>query len=143
MIPVFEGEYAFLSNFYESPFDFMGTTYQSVEHFYQAAKAVDPLEADIVVSSATPGESKKQGRRIECRDDWDEVKISVMRFALEMKFMDPVLRQKLLDTGDHSLFEGNVWGDTFWGVDTRTGQGKNHLGKLLMELREKYRKDHG
>ena len=34
------------------------------------------------------------------------------------------------------LVEGNRWGDTCWGVDTRTGRGENHLGKILMNVRE-------
>lgn len=29
--------------------------------------------------------------------------------------------------------EGNTWGDKFWGVCD--GEGENHLGKLLMEVR--------
>lgn len=34
------------------------------------------------------------------------------------------------------LVEGNSFGDTFWGVDARTGKGENHLGKILMKVRE-------
>lgn len=41
----------------------------------------------------------------------------------------------LIATGDAILREGNHWGDRFWGVDARTGEGENHLGRLLMELR--------
>ena len=33
------------------------------------------------------------------------------------------------------LVEGNYWKDTFWGVDEKLG-GKNHLGRILMEIRE-------
>jgi hypothetical protein len=39
----------------------------------------------------------------------------------------------LLLTGDEELIEGNFWGDVFWGVCN--GVGKNHLGKILMEVR--------
>ena len=31
------------------------------------------------------------------------------------------------------LIEGNEWGDTFWG--TCDGIGENHLGKILMRIR--------
>ncbi len=34
------------------------------------------------------------------------------------------------------LQEGNRWGDTFWGVDLRTGKGENKLGKILMRVRK-------
>jgi predicted NAD-dependent protein-ADP-ribosyltransferase YbiA (DUF1768 family) len=33
------------------------------------------------------------------------------------------------------LTEGNHWGDTFWGVDLRTGKGRNYLGRILMSVR--------
>lgn len=47
----------------------------------------------------------------------------------------PELVGLLIGTGDKILIEGNHWGDACWGVDTRTGQGENHLGKILMKVR--------
>lgn len=44
----------------------------------------------------------------------------------------------LTKTGDRLLSEGNTWNDTFLGVCK--GKGKNTLGKILMELRNSYRK---
>lgn len=44
----------------------------------------------------------------------------------------------LLKTGDEELVEGNTWGDTFWGVCK--GKGRNELGKILMKVREEFRK---
>ena len=38
---------------------------------------------------------------------------------------------------ERKLVEGNDWHDRFWGVCR--GQGKNHLGKLLMRVRESLR----
>ena len=46
------------------------------------------------------------------------------------------LTQKLLQTGDMPIEEGNAWNDTFWGVDIRTGEGENHLGEILMQVRK-------
>ena len=37
---------------------------------------------------------------------------------------------------DNELIEGNDWHDTFWGVCN--GIGKNWLGKILEEERDKY-----
>ena len=34
------------------------------------------------------------------------------------------------------LEEGNTWHDTFWGVDARTREGRNHLGRILMRIRK-------
>jgi predicted NAD-dependent protein-ADP-ribosyltransferase YbiA (DUF1768 family) len=57
-----------------------------------------------------------------------------MEGLVRQKFSkDPVLRQRLLDTGDQDLVEGNTWGDTFWGVCR--GQGSNWLGRILMDVR--------
>lgn len=71
------------------------------------------------------------------RSDWEEVKLGVMEGLLREKFSDPELRRKLLATGERELVEGNDWGDSFWGVCA--GRGKNHLGRLLMKLREELR----
>jgi hypothetical protein len=72
------------------------------------------------------------------RPDWDEVKIEVMRDVLVSKFQhNSELRQKLIDTGDAYLEEGNWWGDTFWGVCK--GKGQNKLGLLLIQLRNLYK----
>ena len=49
------------------------------------------------------------------------------------------LAEQLLATGDKLLVEGNRRGDTCWGVDVRTGQGENRLGRILMKVREELR----
>jgi predicted NAD-dependent protein-ADP-ribosyltransferase YbiA (DUF1768 family) len=59
-----------------------------------------------------------------------------MRDLIRIKFSKDPLKSRLLNTGDSELIEGNWWGDKFWGVDERTGVGKNNLGKILMEIRE-------
>ena len=48
----------------------------------------------------------------------------------------PALAAALLATGDAVLQQGNTWGDRYWGKDLRTGEGENHLGRLLMERRD-------
>uniref|UniRef100_UPI00345E83CD NADAR domain-containing protein n=1 Tax=uncultured Duncaniella sp. TaxID=2768039 RepID=UPI00345E83CD len=47
---------------------------------------------------------------------------------------NPALAEKLIATGDAELVEGNYWHDTVWGVCD--GVGENHLGKILMRVRE-------
>ncbi len=69
------------------------------------------------------------------RADWDEVRIEVMIDLLIQKFSIPELRDKLLETKDLYLMEGNTWEDTLWGVCNN--KGKNMLGRTLMNLREK------
>ena len=128
--------YYFLSNFSTSPFEFMGIEYQTVEHFYQAAKTITPEAAESIISASTAKEAKKLGKHVMIRTDWDDIKLGVMELALRLKFQDDYLRKKLLDTGEEHLEEGNYWEDRFWGTVDNIGE--NHLGKLLMKLREEY-----
>ena len=51
------------------------------------------------------------------------------------------MKQQLLATGNLVLEEGNGWHDTFWGVDLKTGEGENHLGRILMQVREELREE--
>ena len=46
-ITIFDGEYAFLSNFYPSVFEWHGVVYPTVEHFFQAAKADNQADFEM------------------------------------------------------------------------------------------------
>lgn len=133
-IDKFTGEYRFLSNFWPSPIYFEGEVYVSVEHAYQAAKTLDPVEREIIQGLIKPGSAKRAGRKSTIRPDWEEIKIDIMRGLLMTKFSWPGEQALLIKTGNAELIEGNWWGDRFWGVCE--GVGENHLGKLLMEVRE-------
>ena len=52
----------------------------------------------------------------------------------KLKFTKLNFAQKLLKTGNQELVEGNTWNDTYWG--RCKGRGSNHLGKILMRIRE-------
>ena len=82
----------------------------------------------------TPGLAKKLGRKATIRPDWEKIKLPIMEYLLRQKFGDKTLKALLIGTGDAELVEGNMWGDTYWGVCK--GKGENHLGKLLMKIRE-------
>ena len=136
MIDSFSGEYRFLSNFYQAEVEFEGMMYPSTEHAYQAAKTLD-LKSRAMFQGGTAGQAKRLGHVIILRDDWtnDNVKISVMYAVLLDKFTrHQDLRKQLIATSPNELIEGNTWNDTFWGVCD--GKGKNHLGKLLMSIRQ-------
>lgn len=139
MISEFSGQYRFLSNFYPAEVDFEDATYPTVEHAYQAAKTLDVAERQCVRRARSPGAAKRLGRKITMRPDWDAIKLEVMRRFVRQKFYtDSVLAGWLCATGDQELVEGNYWGDTFWG-QCPVGVGFNHLGKILMEVREELR----
>jgi GTP cyclohydrolase II len=52
--------------------------------------------------------------------------------------LNPDLYNRLLATGDKYLEETNWWNDTFWGKNLK-GEGENHLGQILMQVRDKLR----
>lgn len=132
-ITSFSGEYRFLSNFYRSPIVYRGLTYPTVEHAFQAAKSNDFSMRLVISEVGSPALAKKIGRNLPLPSDWETKKLKVMEELLREKFRDSRLRFLLLSTGTRHLEEGNRWGDRFWG--TVNGQGKNHLGKLLMQVR--------
>ena len=149
VISRFEGEYEFLSNFYPSKIiydiDDGHIIYApTVEHAFQAAKTINWLEEPDILTAPTPGKAKRLGRKCELRKDWEEVKDNVMRKFLCKKFAIPELRQKLLDTGDAYLIEGNYWHDNHFGIcycEKCKGKGENILGQLLMDIREEIREN--
>jgi len=137
-ITKFDGNYRFLSNFWSATVELDGMFFRNVEAAYQAAKTLDMKLRDGF-QPMTGSEAKREGKRIPIRPDWDEVKLGVMEHLLRQKFPSRHTRlaQQLLATGNAPLIEGNTWGDTFWGICR--GKGSNHLGRLLMQIRDELR----
>jgi len=134
-IQKFDGYNRFLSNFYPAVVNFEGAEYPSVEHAYQAAKTVDVSKRTAFqYPGLSSKDAKAMGRRLVMREGWDEMKLGVMEQLLREKFKHADLRQKLLATAPAELVEGNWWGDTWWGMCH--GVGENHLGRLLMKIRD-------
>ena len=137
-IDCFREEYYFLSNFYPAVIRFDGITYLNSEAAFQAQKCTESAERDRF-SKLSADEAKKLGRKVVLRSDWNDVKIPLMQEIVKAKFtQNRYLSEWLLATGNKELIEGNTWHDTFWGVDIKTGEGQNHLGIILMELREQF-----
>ena len=145
MIMKFDGEYAFLSNFYPSrilidPED--GLYAPTVEHAFQSMKTRSMEETLDILAAETPGQAKRLGRLCDLRPDWELVKDNAMLTCLRLKFADPDLREKLLATGNEILVEGTTWHDRYWGICSCVqckGAGQNKLGQLLMKVREECR----
>jgi hypothetical protein len=102
-----------------------------------------PGERRRVREAKTPGKAKRFGKMLTIRPDWKNIRLSVMLNLVRQKFSDPELGRKVLETGDALLVEGNDWGDRFWGVDLKSFEGENHLGKILMKVREELRLKRG
>lgn len=141
----FVGPYTFLSNFMTVPIiGRLDLLYMSVEAAYQAEKPPYTEEGEYWVkriqSAPTAGKAKKLGGQCLLGDHWTvEFKLEKMRGFLRQKFAQPDFRTLLLETGDEEIVEGNIWGDTFWGKVG--GEGHNHLGELLMAIRDELRGD--
>jgi len=134
----------FLSNFWICDILFEGHTYKSTEHAFQAAKRLSEVEREIVRNTNTAGDSKRAGRKVTLRNDWEQIKDSIMLQVLRTKFSNKELGDKLLATGDSILIEGNKWCDNGWGVcycEKCKGIGKNRLGELLMQVRKEIKKE--
>ena len=79
-------------------------------------------------------------RKRPLRKDWERVKLGIMREVVEAKFRQhDELRTLLLTTGDAKLVE-HTTNDNYWG-DGGDGSGENHLGRILMAVREALRAD--
>ena len=134
VISSFRGSNAFLSNMYPIILRIDGQIYPSAEHAFQAMKSTDPNQRAAISVCRSPEEAKKAGRLVELRSDWEHVKVDIMYNIIKQKFSSKKLANKLIETKDSELIEGNTWGDTFWGVCK--GEGKNMLGKILMQVRK-------
>ncbi len=141
----FRGDYAFLSNFYACKVEFEGAEYPTIEHAFQAAKTPDFDQRRNIRNARTPSEAKRRGRRIKRRADWFDVSLLIMESLVRQKFTHyPDLAEKLLATGEAELIEGNNWNDRFYGAVWDSHQnswvGENHLGKILMKVRDELRR---
>lgn len=141
MIRAFKGDYKWLSNFDLCEITYKGLTYSSTEAAYQAQKTLRE-ELRIPFTKATPSQSKKMGRALPLRYDWELVKLGVMEDVLRRKFAQKPWRDKLVATGLVELVEWNTWCDIYYGRCTcgkHNGEGQNHLGELLMKIRDEVR----
>lgn len=148
---LFYGKYSPLSNFHQSPFVVDDHKYQSVEEYYQTAKAIeagDDIARLRIRKTADPVEQKRIGGSIKINElEWQTGKgKAAMTKAVTEKFrQNPRLKQFLLETEDRPLVECNV-GDRFWScglsirnphaADQTKWQGNNWLGQCLMEVRQ-------
>jgi ribA/ribD-fused uncharacterized protein len=117
----------------------------NTEVLYQACRfPLFPSIQEEIISKTNPMEAKEISRKyLDCtRQDWDAVKFKVMRWCLRVKYIQNLTSfSKLLgETSDKPIVEYSTK-DNIWGaipVKKDLLQGRNVLGRLLMELRGKY-----
>jgi hypothetical protein len=128
------GQYGFMSNFYKSEIIYNGKIYPTVEHFFQAHKAVAEQDHEFIRKSPNPGSAKKIGNSIQLRDNWEQIKDKIMLLGLMCKFtQNKDLADNLIATGTNYLEEASPT-DNYWGKVN--GIGRNQLGIGLMKVRE-------
>lgn len=151
-IKQFAGVNRWLSNFWPAKIELDGNEFNSAEEYYQHAKVAfvkgitDSERVSLensILEAESVGEKKRIGSLLDIdHEAWDKEKVNIMRKAVFAKFaQNPELKRQLNLTGEIELIEGNTWNDTFWGVDLATGEGQNHLGKILMEVRDHFQKE--
>jgi ribA/ribD-fused uncharacterized protein len=143
-------EYKEFSNMHEAPFQIEGTTFPTVEHYFQWSKARmfgDAVAQGKIMKTSSAKSVKALGKKVQNfkPEEWDETKDQVMAAALKAKFMQhPELLKKLRETGTRRIAEadprGKYWGigtsaDTSKAKDPERWPGKNKMGSLLEALR--------
>jgi|WetSurMetagenome_2_1015567.scaffolds.fasta_scaffold70246_1 N-glycosidase YbiA len=133
------GPYRPLSNFHLCPVHFAFMEFPSSENAFQAAKFSLPDRWRF--TECSPSDAKRLGgsmTMLYSPEQWDGMRTRVMRTVLLDKFKrNKDLRELLFSTQGKVLEETNWWKDRFWGV--YEGEGENHMGKLLMRLRDEER----
>lgn len=130
--------YGCFSNFSHHGFELDGKWWMTSEHYFQAQKFYGTEYAEIFRLLDNPMKAAEMGRNhnLPLREDWEEVKDDVMRKAVYAKFSQNIeLKNILLNTGSEYIVE-NTSNDYYWGCGAN-GSGKNKLGIILMEVREK------
>lgn len=138
-------KYAFLSNFFKSFVQFDGQIFNSSEaaYIHSKTKIFDDTKRNSQVSNSTdPQKMKKaaRGHRAKDSDEDGQAKLlDAMKKVVQHKFeQNDHLRKQLLHTGDRELVEDTK--DSFWGCG-EDGTGANHLGKILMSVREGFKEE--
>ena len=139
IISSFRGEFRFLSNFYQCPFEFDGLTYPNAEAAYQAQKCQEPSDRVKYTLIKNPVRAKQMGKREKLPENWNTSAYDIMDSILHAKFSNPQLAEMLKSTGDAHIEEGNHWHDNRWGKCScdkcSTKEGLNWMGKILMGIR--------
>lgn len=139
VIKYFRGNNFFLSNYYISSVNYKGIEYSTAEAAFQSMKTKD-LNERKKFSTLTPKEARRLGRKLELREDWEEVKEEIMYKICLCKFeQNEYLADRLRKTGDAYLQQETTWNDREWGIVN--GEGENKLGKILMRVREEINRE--
>lgn len=141
--------YGWLGNMYAAPITYNGLVYKTSEALFQCLRFDNPEITELIRAQKSPMAAKMVTKPytnqmiIAPREKED---VENMALCLQLKFDQHLkLKEKLIMTKDHTIIEdiGNRKGEKhlFWGMKriNNVWTGNNMMGKLLMELREKYK----
>jgi ribA/ribD-fused uncharacterized protein len=125
------------------PLQVCGRRILTSEALYQACRFPHmPDIQELIVDQSSPMTAKMKSKpyRSQSRADWDAVRVTIMRWCLRVKLAQNFksFSRLLRETGDRPIVEESRK-DDFWGAKPSTPdrlEGKNVLGRLLMELRQ-------
>lgn len=134
-----EEDTRWLSNMAYVDIYYKGICYPSTENFYQAMRYSE-VSKRVYIASLKPHEAKRYSKNNQMTSPiFEDKKLDIMLHAQRKKYSQEPFKSKLLATGDCHIEEGNWWGDKFWGVDIKTREGNNNLGKIIMRVRDELR----
>lgn len=114
----------------DSPISHKGVNFWTIENFYQAMKSNDINEIKKI-ALMNPFKAKLYTRNIKIRENWNDIKLEIMKYGIKHKFSEGTKWKKELDKCKTEIIEWNNWNDTYWGKCIFTGKGENNLGKLI------------
>lgn len=138
-VTAFVNDYEFLSNDYECeiPISEDDLVFSNITSALIAKKSND-IGTRRKFTRFSASKARKKESSIPENDNWEENKDNILYDLLKIKFThNEDLKNKLLDTYPHDLINNVSYPDIYYGV--RFGEGKNVLGKLLMQLRKELR----
>lgn len=144
-----DAEWGILSNFAKTPMIVEGIEFVSVEQMYHYIRLNSASERaeylKLVPGMALKMKAKTFAKRGIERSDWRDIAVDVMRFCLNHKYASSeTFRNELERSRDKYIIEDesnrrktpDSWGAVY-DVATNEYYGKNIMGRLLMELRDK------
>ena len=142
-------EWGIFSNFAKTPMVVNGIEFACAEQLFHYIRLNNEAERagylKLTPNMGLKMNAKAFAKRGVERSDWKKIAVDVMRFCLNHKYANSeAFRKALADSGDRFIVEDesnrrknpDSWGAV---LDTATNEyyGKNIMGRLLMELREK------
>jgi ribA/ribD-fused uncharacterized protein len=149
-----KGPFRTFSNMAEYPIQIEDKRYPTVEHYFQAEKAREFNDQEIlekILETPSAKAVKALGKKVKnfVKEKWDSERLDIMKRGVRAKFVQhPELQKQLLETGTKQIGDADAR-DLYWGIGTSESteksknpekwKGQNQLGKIMMSLREEFK----